>query len=119
VQLSKVLFHPLTAVFLTVLALGLSISFLWSAQQLKKSDLIMEQALEETQKARQEFDAVASQAALAQDPVSKERIIRDQLLMQKPGEVVVQLPDLEVPSPEPSPSAVPITPWEEWKKLLF
>src|SRR5579859_1088600 len=54
----------------------------------------------------------------AKSSYAKEKIIRDQLLMQKPGEYVVQLPDLPTLSLSLAPTAKILSPWEKWKIVL-
>jgi|GEM_PF-474852 len=54
----------------------------------------------------------------AKSSYAKEKIIRDQLLMQKPGEYVVQLPDLPSLPPQQITETKKLTPWENWKTVL-
>lgn len=54
---------------------------------------------------------------LTKQPIYKEKIMRNELLMQKEGEYVVQLPDLEKREVENVEDDV--TAWEEWGKLIF
>lgn len=59
------------------------------------------------------------QAQEATSSLAQERIIRNELLMQKPDEIIVQLPAVEeirLSNTEPSPTP---TPWQAWRELLF
>ena len=55
----------------------------------------------------------------SQQPFAKEQIIRNELLMKREGEYVVQIPDELVTTTQRVTRAEFLTPWEEWRQLLF
>ena len=55
---------------------------------------------------------------LKQESYNQEKIIRDQLLMQKADEYVVKI-ELEEVAPAESRVTTKLSPWEEWRKVLF
>jgi hypothetical protein len=67
---------------------------------------------------QQEFEKVKKEANRAQTSLNQESIIRDELLMQKPGEYIVQMPDLPEPIITQKVTQKQLSPWEEWKALL-
>lgn len=111
--------HPLVIALLTLAGLIFSYSLTTNLHRTRSSTehlSVLEQEVEEMASETLELE---ERAAKAQSQEAQEKIIRDELLMQKPGEVIVQLPeinrsDLPLPSPSPSP-----TPWEAWKKVLL
>lgn len=48
-----------------------------------------------------------------------EKIVRDELLLKKPGEYIVLLPELEESDDGTELISARATPLEEWKQLLF
>lgn len=111
--------HPLTILSFALLGLLFSLS-LYSSWQRNKATSSQVAALEtEVEKITQEVQDLSDVAAVASSAGTQEKIIRDQLLMQKEGEIIVQLPEIDLSqvkkiAPSPSP-----TPWEEWQKVLF
>lgn len=67
----------------------------------------------------QSVTALAEQSQTASSSNQVEQIIRDQLLMQKPGEIVVQLPPLDSTSQTQIPTPEVHSPLSEWFQLLF
>ncbi len=58
----------------------------------------------------------------SQSPFAKERIIRNELGLQKPNEVIVQVPDSATPSSETrvgENSAIPEPIYRQWMALFF
>ncbi len=111
----RLLASPLTMI-LVVVGAGLLLVSLWGT--VKRAQSSAEQVVvldQENQKMASEVLKLQNQVAVASTSAAQEKIIRDELLLQKSGEYVVQLPPLEVtrPSPTPEPS---LTPWQAWKK---
>jgi hypothetical protein len=65
-----------------------------------------------------EVDNQKKQLEVIQQPLTKEKIVRNELLLQKPGEYVVQLPPAS-PTPAQNNKNSRSNPWGEWRKLLF
>ncbi|HSW89436.1 MAG TPA: septum formation initiator family protein [Patescibacteria group bacterium] len=90
--------RPLVAIALTILTVILAISFLDTLAQLRLSHKKLEEAQNEVDKQRQIETDLEQKLQNLNDPFYREKIIRDELNMQKPGEVILQLP-----SPSPTP----------------
>lgn len=84
-----------------------------------ESERILEESRLITDQLQEQVDDLEKSLEEAQAPFVQEKIIRDQLLLQKPGEYVVQLPT-ELVSPEPSQldNQAEATPLEKWKRVL-
>src|SRR5258708_6873444 len=93
----KLVSQPLVAVIITFLIGCVCFSLYLSIFQLRGSAAKVAALKADVQKQQEATDALSERLHNAQSSYSKEEIIRDQLLMQKPGEFVVQIPDL--PSP--------------------
>ena len=120
--MNRIFNHPLTALVLTVLGIIFIMSLYKTGQrnkQVTSTAKVIESKVEilkqQVAKAQQELDASQSK-----DDFKKEQIIRDELLMQKEGEVVIQLPPInQVESKTLETTSVNQSPWQEWQKLLF
>lgn len=111
-------YHPVIVVIVSILCLLFYLSLDRSAQKAATSSETVEVLEEEIKTIDGNVAVLESQLELANHPVSQEKVIRNELLLQKPGEYIVQLPEVSVSESTPNPTATP-TPWEEWKKVLF
>lgn len=117
--MSKVLNSRWMLLAVTVIILLICASLYNNTHQLRLSTVTLNELQKEVDTQNQAVDTLQRQLDTAKSPFAKEKIMRDQLLLQKPGEYVVQLPDLPVPEVTPIPSPKTLTPLEEWQKLLF
>jgi len=67
------------------------------------ANTIVAEMQQKADKFEKENDDLKRKIEKVQDPFERERIIRDELLMQKPGEVIVQVPT-QTPAEEVFPS---------------
>ena len=114
--MQKWLFHPLTIIACTIFALF----FYWSLTRTDQNIRISTETLhvldQEVKQMASEVSQTEKQLQVATSAATQEKIIRDELLMQKPGEYVVQLPPSEK---EQRPREKIIkTPWEGWRAVL-
>lgn len=110
--------HPLVIVIITVVAIFYYVSLDKSAQKANTSSEAVQVLEQEMQKMTSDVSLLERELEAANHPVAQEKIIRNELLLQKPGEYVLQLPPLEVTEQTP-PQVEKKTPWEEWKEILF
>lgn len=115
----SLLAHPLMVVLLTIVAGIFMFSLYVSAKDTRNGTETLQQLEESLQRQQARVQELEAQAILSSDPFVQEKIQRDERLQQKPGEIVLQLPSMTVPSPTPEPTPVPTTPWQEWRQLLF
>jgi flagellar basal body-associated protein FliL len=78
-------------------------------QQSEKELVLMQKQVEDLEKI-----AISSQTDAAQD-----KIIRDELLLQQNGEFVVMIVDLPKQEEIVEIEKPALTPWQEWRELLF
>lgn len=109
--------HPLVILVVTGLALAFSWSLWQTRQRFSHAQEYTHQLEAAVQNLGTDVDQLAATTRQASTSANQERIIRDQLLMQQPGDVVIQLPPLP-PLPSPSPDPTPPTPWQAWQDVL-
>lgn len=111
--------HPLTIIVLSVIALSSVISFFVSARSSRTGTETLDALDMSLARQQERVEALELQAELSNDPFIQEKIQRDERLLQRPGEVVLQLPVVtSLPViPEPTPAPIPV--WQEWKNLLL
>lgn len=114
----KLLTHPLVAVGLTILAGLFVLSLRKTAQKSEVASQnvsVLEQKIGDLSR---ELEEEQKALEYSSSDFAREKILRNDLLLQKPGEYILQIPDEN--SAENTPEfAQPKTPWEEWKELLF
>lgn len=117
--MQRLLSHPLTIALFTALAIIFFVSLNKNAQTAQTSINTL-QALESQNWAlEKDVRNLEEQVAVAKTDLAQEKIIRDELLLQKAGEFVVQLPaDVGAVNVE-KPQVEQETAWEGWKKVLL
>lgn len=117
-NMQKLIFNPITFLGITILSVVFSISLYQSAQRTKLSTENLEYLEEEVSQMQAEVLSLETAIDQSQQPFAKEKIIRDELLMKKPNEYVIQIPDELVESITPIESKSIKRPLEEWQQLL-
>lgn len=116
--MNKLFFNPLTFLVVLLVASFVAISLHQTAKRANTSGVQLQQLEGEIAALKGEIDQKILEASRAAEPFVKEKIARDQLLWQKPGEIVVELPPT-TPTPEVKNVAPTQTPWQAWKHLLW
>ena len=111
--------HPLAIIIFTLLSGLFSLSLYSGLQRTRVSSEQVGVLEQEIAQIASEVSGLEKQVQLASSSAAQEKIIRDELLMQKPGEIVVQMPSLTT-TPEPViTTSSEVTPWQQWLELLF
>ena len=110
--------HPSVVLLLTIFAVLYYVSLDSSAQKATVSSDTVEVLEQEVNQMTLEVSDLEKKLEAANHPISKEKVIRNELLMQKPGEYVLQLPPIES-SETPAVQKAEKSAWEEWKEVLF
>lgn len=120
IRTTPLLFHPLI-LLLTILTTGflclpLIRNILFQIRQ-QDNSLIVEK---EVIKIQEEVETLRKNVETQQQSFYQEKIIRDELQMQKDGEKIIQLPTLPTPTPLPTTHPTPTTSVrEQWNRVLF
>jgi len=115
--MKKVLFNPIFIVLITFFSIILITSLNRSKQKAAISKQNLKQVEQEIAILEQKVKQNETKLYQAQTDFTKEKIIRNELLMKKEGEIVVNLPLSKV-SVEKVMTEEETTAWQEWKRLL-
>jgi cell division protein FtsB len=86
---------PLFAVFVTIVSVFLLLSLLRTDVKLEETAGIRDDLRGNVEVLRDEVAHIEAETQIATAAATQEKIIRNELLMQKPGEYIVQLPSME------------------------
>jgi cell division protein FtsB len=115
----KLLRHPLFLLVFTLASALFSFSLYRTVQKSSVSRQHVTQQEQELAQIAEENNRISQQLEYAQTPFAQEKIVRDELLMQKPGEQVIQIVEQKEYVPPPVQTVEVLTPWEEWREVLF
>lgn len=118
--MTKPLEHPLALIIAGVLFSLLFFSLRQTGNKTQQSTDEISALEEKAYQASKEVQELQDELEYSKSPEYKEKIIRNELLLQKPGEYIVQLtaPETEPLDTHITPSA-PITNQEKWLEILF
>lgn len=117
-KLKQIVFNPITALILTVVSLLVVLSLRQNLRRLDYSRENLRQSKDQVEQLEETVSEKRFALDKAKQPLSKEKILRDELLLKRPGEFVVQLPEIVIEN-EGEVDALNQPPWEEWKQVLF
>jgi len=115
----QLLNHPLIVLGLTLLCILAILSLEKSKDQAeisKQSIKQLEDSVKQLENADQEQARIAT---TGQSELTLEKIQRNELLLQKTGEIILQIPEKEILPNNKEDSEVKNGPLEEWKRLLL
>lgn len=116
--MQKILAHPLVMILLTGLTIMIVISLNRTAQKSKVSSENVRLIEQKNEQIRQQIDFQQQAIDEASTGLAKEKILRNELLLQKPGEYVLQIPD-EMVINQQTGQLEQKTPLQEWQELVF
>lgn len=116
-SIKKIVFSPLGAISLTILVGLLVWSLEKNRHEIDQAVEKIETAQNETNQLQAQLDSINKAIDAAQTPLAKEKIWRNELLLQKDGEYVLML---VYPSPTPAPTdfVSPEANWRKWWELF-
>jgi cell division protein FtsB len=115
----KILFHPFSLVIATIIVVLLWLSLWANTREIKQSQDFILTLQNKVENEKKEVSHLEEKLNQADSDTQKERLIRDELLMQKPGEYVIQVPEVPISEEKVQETQKITTPWEEWRTLLF
>lgn len=114
----KLLSHPVVMLFSIVVVGLIIVSLQFSKDQVSRRAAIVASQEESLEKIQTEVAELEARLEQSSDPFYQEKVLRDELLLQKDGEIVIQIPREQLPEIV-RPSATPTqTPWESWRQIL-
>jgi len=117
-MLKKWLQNPVVLLIFTLLALSFVFSLRKNLTRLTLSEYNLDILKSEVDKLETEVEQKQYQLETAQQPLAKEKIARNELLLKREGEYVIQLPDIELKSKQQPIKNKP-TAWQQWRQLLL
>ena len=114
----KLFFNPWAFGVVALLAVMVGISLHQTGQKAESTTIQLHSLEAEVKTLEANVASSAAQASASANPFMKEKIARDELLWQKPGETVIELP-AAAPAATIAITSQTETPWQAWKKLLF
>ncbi len=115
----RILYSHLAAFIFTIIAGVICVSLYINGRRIQQSAQSVDKLETEVSTLETKVNQTELSALAATSSAAKEKIFRNELLLQKPGEYVVQLPDLPLPTPTPVAQPVILRPWQQWWKLVF
>lgn len=116
--MSKLIFNPLAASIISLLAIIFWFSLYQTTQEIRSSGQDTKIIRDNIDDLTLEIQNLEGKISLAKDPNTREQMVRNELLMQKEGEYVLKLPDIETIETKPE-EIENLTVWQEWQELLF
>lgn len=118
-QQSSLLNHPLLIGLFT----GFCLLAIFSLRESGQKALISKESIEKLEKNVESLEKDVAleneKLKISQEPIALEKVMRNELLLKKEGEVVLQIPDEEQDKEkEKDLENEQSGPWEEWEKLL-
>lgn len=110
--------HPAVALLITIFAVLYYLSLDSSAQKAAVSSETVGELEQEVDQISNEVAVLEKKLETANHPITQEKVVRNELLLQKSGEYVLQLPPIAVTETTAS-KVEKKTPWQEWKEVLF
>jgi hypothetical protein len=116
--MKKIIFHPFTIIIFTLISTTILISLNKTRSKTTSSVRNTELLEEDIASISREVSQTEQSLAKSNHPLTREKILRNELLMQKEAEYIIQLPDINLAKTN-NLEKNQQSPWEEWKKLLF
>ena len=116
----KVITHPLFIVLFTLCIVAFSIPMFNRDRSTQNKQEQIQQLTVKNSQLQAQKEALEYQKLLSEQPITQEKVLRDQLWLQKPGEVILNLSEFEAPDELP-PTILEseLSAWTQWQKLLF
>jgi hypothetical protein len=114
----RLFYHPFVLSLVTLVAIGLWISFYLNSREIGQSSVLVDTFQNQITQQEKAVADLEQQLEQSKNPTKQEAIIRNELLMQKPGEYMIQMPEVEItPTPTASTNSYQ-TPWQKWQVIL-
>ncbi|MEN8253494.1 MAG: septum formation initiator family protein [Patescibacteria group bacterium] len=116
--MSKLFFNPLTTLIISLLVIVFWLSLYQTTQEIRSSDKDTQAIRDHNADLTLEIQSLETKISSAKNPNTREKVLRDEFLMQKEGEYILKLPDIELIEIE-AEEEKHLSAWEEWQGLLF
>lgn len=114
----KIVFHPLFVIIVSVLVVSGIIGLKKNSNRLELSKTNVQRKAQDRDRVKAEVLELDLKIEEANQPLAKDRLIRNQLLQQKEGEVVIKLPNTNN-SKESQTDKTEVENWQKWLELVL
>lgn len=115
----QIIRHPAVLIFTIIVAVCIFISLDKSAHKAINSSTYMQTLEKERDEIATQVAQLQERYSQAQSPFIQEKIVRDELLLQKADELVVQLPASPEKIEKKTEELPMLTPWQAWVKTVL
>jgi cell division protein FtsB len=112
--MKNLIFNPWSFGLVMIFAVMFGLSLRTTGQKARITRDQLEQLQTETSQLESSVASKTAQASKSAQPFMKEKIARDELLLIKPGEVVMELPPIVAESTQADVGPTQ-TPWQAWQ----
>lgn len=116
--MTKIIYHPFIAFITTVVAVVFFVSLDKSSQKTELSAKNIEILEGDVQEMSSDVIKLEEEIIRTDSEIFKEKVIRNELLLQKPGEYIIRLPDLGDGETAKLVDSKKSEPMAEWMKLI-
>ncbi len=116
--MNKLFYNPISLIVFILVVFTISLSLRETANRASLAKKEVNSLDQEVQDLRTETLETQQLVESRQGEFVREEIARNELLLQKPGEIIVQLPPI-TPKPMPTQVVQQLTPLEEWRAAIF
>lgn len=116
--MSQIVYHPTFVFGITLVVIAICTTLFLNAREIKKSSELSTHLQSQVNQKKSELERLKIKADASKNPYNQESIVRDELVMQKSGEYLVQMPDLPQPIIDQTVIRKQRSPWEEWRQIL-
>ena len=119
--ITKLLYHPITILALTIVAIMFFFSLDKSSKKTQSSSENIRVLEYEIDQISNEIIGLEEKIELTESEQFKEKVVRNELLLQKPGEYILQIQENTEAKPENKliNKTKTVTPLENWKEILL
>ena len=113
------IFKPITILLITIISIGIIFSLWQNTKEINSSSNALKFLSDQVVEKQSNISRMNDQLEQANSNFTKEKIIRDELLLQKNGEHVIQIVFDQPKIAENQQPTKNTSPWQAWQKLLL
>lgn len=121
--MKQLIFHPLVVIVFTIVSIVITFSLYSNAKEINSSTSTIKVLEDQVDVEKEKVDNLKIKLEQASQDFTQEKIVRDELLLQKPGEYIVQISkdnnhtQTDKQKTEHSKTDKPA--WQEWWEMVF
>ncbi len=113
----RLIFNPLFVIVVTVLVTAGIIGLRQNSKRLYLSEMNVKREVQDRDRVKAEVLELTAKIEQSNEPLVKDKLIRNELLHQKEGEIVIKLPTVK-PIIEEELEEMEMENWQKWLELI-